>query len=105
MKVIFNIEYQTIWGQILYLTGSPDTLGNFNENKAVPMRYNGNGRWTYEMEISQDDIPFEYRYLVKEYDNVINREWGDNRTLYPENKTRHCLVYDHWTEQPDDKSF
>ena len=105
MKVIFNIEYQTIWGQILYLTGSPDTLGNFDENKAVPMRYNGNGHWTYEMEISQDDIPFEYRYLVKEYDNVINREWGDNRTLYPENKTRHCLVYDHWNEQPEDKSF
>lgn len=105
MKVIFNIEYQTIWGQILYLTGSLDTLGNFDENKAVPMRYNGNGHWTYEMEISQDDIPFEYRYLVKEYDNVINREWGDNRTLYPENKTRHCLVYDHWNEQPEDKSF
>ena len=105
MKVIFNIEYQTIWGQILYLTGGSDVLGRFDENRAVPMRYNGNGHWIYELEISNEDVPFEYRYLVKEYDNVIDREWGDNRVLFPDDKTGRCLVYDNWSKQPGDKSF
>ena len=58
----------------------------------------------YSMKWELEDLSFKYLY-PKEYDNVINREWGDNRTLYPENKTRHCLVYDHWNEQPEDKSF
>lgn len=105
MKIIFNIEYHTFWGQILYISGNLPSLGEFKEEEAVAMRYNGNGKWTYELETSVGDLPVEYRYLVKEYDRVYDVEWGKSRLLSPGNKVGKCVVYDSWSRQPDNKSF
>lgn len=105
MKIIFKIEYHTRWGQELYMTGGNSLLGNFNEKKAVPMRYEGNGIWSLILD-SQDIFPqFEYHYIVKEYGREYDKEWGAPHRFVPSELNHTYYIYDVWQNMPADKSF
>ena len=37
MEITFEIHYNTVWGEALYLTGTGDRLGNTDESTSLRM--------------------------------------------------------------------
>ena len=105
MKIVFKIEYRTRWGQELYVTGSHSSLGNFEEEKAVPMRYEGDGIWSLTLNLQGASSGFNYHYLVKEYGQSYDKEWGEPRTFIPSELNHTYYLYDVWQNMPADSSF
>ncbi len=88
MKTTFKLRYDSRWGEELYLTGNSAELGNWNSNKAVPMKYEGPGIWSVSVEThGRASLPTtEYKYFIRE-NGQIRWEDGPNRIL-PEGKDR-----------------
>ena len=88
MKTTFKLRYDSRWGEELYLTGNSAELGNWNSNKAVPMKYEGPGIWSVSVETHGRASlrTTEYKYFIRE-NGQIRWEDGPNRIL-PEGKDR-----------------
>ncbi len=88
MKTLFKLRYDSRWGEELFLTGNTSELGNWNPNKAVPMKYEGPGIWSVSVEThGRASLPTtEYKYFIRE-NGQIRWEDGPNRIL-PEGKDR-----------------
>ena len=104
MKITFNIDYVTNWGESLYLTGNVAELGNGNEAEAVLMSYYENS-WHITVDVKVPTAGFNYSYLVKNDNGYIRREWGRPHRFEPGTGIRSCVIYDRWREQPSDKAF
>ena len=46
MKLNFNIDYRTNWGESVYIVASIPQLGGGDEGSAVKMELDGVGLWT-----------------------------------------------------------
>ena len=64
MKVTFRINYKTVWGQSLWISGSSEALGNWSEKNAFPMNHVGNGEWEAALTFSSN-LTCEYKYFVR----------------------------------------
>ncbi len=82
MKNLFRLRYDSRWGEELFLTGNTSELGNWNTNKAVPMKYVGPGIWSASVETRHGtSLPAtEYKYFIRE-NGQIRWEDGPNRIL------------------------
>jgi 4-alpha-glucanotransferase len=80
MKLSFKIDYQTLWGQTVYVAGSAPEFGNWDPAKALPMKNNVQGEWEVEFPVPSD-LNLEYKYLLKNDDGNIVWEDGKNRLL------------------------
>lgn len=77
MKITFNIDYRTNWGESLYITGRNFALGSDNPDKALKMEVADGHLWTATIDVPDSADPFEYRYLMKNSDTgYVRREWG-----------------------------
>jgi len=85
MKVSFKIDYQTLWGQILYVSGSSPELGMWDPSHALPMHSFVPGEWETESQFSSV-INLEYKYLIKDEEGSLIWEGGKNRRLKTEKK-------------------
>ncbi|MEG1616171.1 MAG: 4-alpha-glucanotransferase [Bacteroidales bacterium] len=103
MKIIFNLEYHTIWGQTVYITGPNPELGASDPKKALAMNYLNDGKWSLEVDINTDKA-ISYHYYIGENDTVISSEWGEPHHIQEGNEDT-VLVYDHWQSLPADKPF
>ncbi len=103
MRIVFHIEYRTVWGESLYLTGDAAELGAGDESRALKMHHAGDGIWTAAVDLPEG-VAISYRYLLRSYDRT-RREWGAPHTLTVGQGLRLCRVYDRWSEMPADKSF
>ncbi|WP_289646275.1 carbohydrate-binding module family 20 domain-containing protein, partial [uncultured Duncaniella sp.] len=65
MKLTFNVNYRTEWGESLFLTGSAEALGGSDLSKAVPMTLSGTETWKAEVEIPDSVEEFSYGYIVR----------------------------------------
>lgn len=85
MRISFQIEYRTNWGQRLCLCGSLPELGNWEANQAPSMNYRSDGTWTLELELPA--IPpdgFRYKYaLLNEGSSLVQWEFGKDRIFMP----------------------
>ena len=88
MKTLFKLRYDSRWGEELFLTGNTSELGNWNPNKAVPMKYEGPGIWSVSVEThGRASLPTtEYKYFIRE-NGQIRWEDGPNR-IFPKGKSR-----------------
>lgn len=98
MKVKLSIDYYTNWGQTVYVSGSIPELGNWNEKLAVKMKPVATGQWEIELDIKDAKV-VEYRYLVKEDSEVINKESGNLHRLDLD-ATKVFQVADVWKDLP-----
>ena len=80
MKVSFKIDYQTIWGQVLYISGSDTMFGGWDPSRALPLKNNVPGEWETECNIPSGKR-FEYKYLIKDEEGNFIWEGGKNRLL------------------------
>lgn len=82
MKIHFEINYYTQWGQNMALMGSLPQLGGGDQSKAVFMNFQWRENWTYEVEVKSKELfEFTYKYLIKEGNGLDTVEWGNDRII------------------------
>jgi 4-alpha-glucanotransferase len=102
MKITFRINYVTEWGQGIWISGSDESLGNWNPENAFPMTYIGNGEWEASLQFQSPSV-FEYKYFIKKNINTITWEGGRNRK-FEAIKFSTAEIRDFWRPQIDDES-
>ena len=75
MKVTFNINFHTVWGQKLCVVGSIPELGSWEPALAKEMSYKGDGNWQLELEVTSPVKDIEYRYFLSVNDKQVFEEW------------------------------
>ena len=93
MTITFSIEYETRWGEELYLM-----LGN-DRYSAVKMNYNAGGIWTVSYNVSESTRQLRYRYLVKESGEVTRMERCECHILNLQDGVSRYLVDDYWNDE------
>lgn len=98
MIVRLQLNYNTNWGQTLHVYGLGISSDNWDENLTLDMSYISASNWAIELEINDRSI-LEYRYLVKENQHIVNKEWGEPHFLNVQEGTT-FLVNDIWQSVP-----
>ena len=109
MKLLFNLEYQTSFGEQLVLNMLD---GNSSSVVAThPMQTNDGLHWWCELDEnfppikSQNSNPyFDYYYSVCRGDEQVRHEWlmEPHRLELAAKKGTRYVVYDHWIDIPED---
>lgn len=105
MKVTFNINYRTRWGEALYISGDLQELGSCNDHAAVQMNYVGGDHWQLTVDLHANTANFRYHYIVKSPGQAWRLEWGESHRLALPHRASHIEVYDRWQDQPYDKPY
>ncbi|MDR3062373.1 MAG: 4-alpha-glucanotransferase, partial [Dysgonamonadaceae bacterium] len=110
MKISFNINFHTVWGQTLHVIGSIPELGSWNVFMAHPMKYTGDGNWNLEIELPEltsdsNEISFEYRYFMSSNNKLIFEEWQKNHHFSTCNTNLSYYLYDYWQNRPQNQAF
>lgn len=100
MLIEFQCFCPTLYGQNLFVTGSAAELGNWDVNKAIPLKCTGLNRWEAALEFkAEKKSAVEYKYFMREdFSGALHWEQGKNRVLnlLPERfKTTETI--DHWS--------
>ena len=105
MKLTFNIDYRTNWGESLYITGNIPAFGNDDLAKALKLNIEGDEKWSVTIDV--DSLPEEllYAYVIKHDNGSVRREWGPKHSLCFTPGIDACEVFDRWQDQPWDKPF
>ena len=74
MKISFNIDYRTNWGESVYLSGNIPELGNGDESQAIKLNLNGNEAWSIEIDIADSTPDFQYHYFIKHENGYTKKE-------------------------------
>lgn len=105
MEVSFEIDYHTIWGESLYLTGNIPELGNNKLTDAIKMSFDGAGKWSATIYLPENICGFTYSYFVKKDSGDIRAEWGNPRLFDAYNGVKKYRLIDNWQDAPQDKAL
>ena len=105
MKVTFNINFHTVWGQKLCVVGSIPELGSWEPALAKEMNYSGDGNWKLELDLPPDIKDIEYRYFLSVNDKQIFEEWEKNHRIALDGQSDSYILYDYWQIRPDNLAF
>ena len=105
MKITFNIDYHTNWGESVYIMGDIPALGGGDPKKAVRMTVEGDTAWSATVETPATTEDFGYSYVVISEDGRVKREWGAPHTFARGGKSHTYQLYDRWQDQPWDKPY
>ncbi len=105
MKITFNIDYRTNWGESVYISGNIPELGNNVYGNAVEMTFDGESHWCLNIELPKGSFRFHYRYIIRRGEDEVRREWGLPHSFLASPSTPRCLIYDKWQDMPTDKPF
>lgn len=105
MRIKFNINYHTVWGQSVFIIGSIPELGAWDLRKARELNYTDNDNWTLELELPDRATHFEYRYFSK-LNGEMRMEEGDNKHhLAITNTKQSYYILDYWYILPKNHFF
>ena len=97
MRLIFEIEYRTQWGE---------QLGLLLGKRKIALQYAGEGIWQGEVECRKLQTPIDYRYTVERDGVTIRTEWHTHRLRLPALPPRRWLrIRDCWQEIRPDAAF
>ena len=105
MRITFNIDYRTNWGESLYICGDIPELGGGDQQKALPMRLVGAENWSIDVEISAKTKDFNYYYIVKPENAARRFEWGVPHQYRIGKGVKLSVVNDRWQDMPKDKPY
>ncbi len=105
MKVTFNINFHTVWGQKLCVVGSIPELGSWEPALAKEMSYKGDGNWQLELEVTTPVKEIEYRYFLSINDKQIFEEWEKNHQVFFIGQADQYTLYDYWQVRPAHLAF
>lgn len=99
MRLVFNIEYYTEFGQSIHILGDIPELGSWDDIRAPRMTYTENGQWRMELFVNEKNIDtLSYRYILKDdrYHSAFH-EWGAPRQVdLAGNGFIAFHIIDHW---------
>ena len=103
MKILFNVEYQTTFGENLVL----NILSDEDRTKASQYKMNtiDGLHWFCELsKTGKSGTYFDYYYSVTRGDKEARHEWlmEPHRLEYAAQKANRYTVYDHWIDIPED---
>ena len=99
MKLIFNLDYQTTFGEQLVL----NLLQADGVQKRHCMATNDGIRWTLELTPDAEQTQLTYYYSVQRGDNVVRTEWlVSPHLLEIVPKADRMTTNDRWTDIPED---
>lgn len=99
----FRLSFRTLHpDEAMFMVGSVDALGNWDEDKALPMYCDGKGNWSLSVDLSSAKDPVAYKYLVvNSKTNEINYyETGSNRIAQPAKDEEFIIYHDTGFRQP-----
>lgn len=105
MKITFNINYHTNWGESLYICGGIPELGGCDPNKAAEMNLLSPDQWQLALELDKEPDDFEYSFIVKAPDRPWRLEWGKPHRYASGRGIDLCTIFDSWSDMPTDKPF
>ncbi|MBD5234707.1 MAG: 4-alpha-glucanotransferase [Bacteroidales bacterium] len=105
MKLTFNIDYRTNWGESVYISGSIAPLGEGKYDKALKLNLEGAALWSVTIDVNDSVEEFNYKYIVRRDDDYIKEEWGQRTLSLAGKNTKTYCIYDRWQDQPLDKPF
>lgn len=105
MKITFNINYHTNWGESVFLCGKTGALGGGDPRHGVEMSLVSPDLWQYTMECQGTPETFDYFFVVKAPERAWRFEWGKPHRFQPGEGISEYLIYDNWHDQPADKPF
>lgn len=110
MNITFNINFNTKWGENLYVTGSSPALGSNNLSKAFKLDYHERGIWKGSIAVNAvKERVLEYRYFVKNSDSdslsEIYFEAGKPRVIAINSSTSSIECHDSWCGNSDNAPF
>lgn len=103
MKVQFNVEYQTSFGEDLVLNILPaEQDGKLTQHKMTTL---DGCHWF--VEITKNPKPgtfIDYYYSLRRGDDELRHEWlvEPHRLEFAAQKASHYTIYDHWIDIPED---
>ena len=106
MNVIFNIKYNTVWGERLFIVGSCAELGADNINAAKEMRYHSDGEWQIEISFTCSTKEIKYKYLIEDINGI--RKPVNGNVVHHISTDKNCdsyFLYDFCLLEPDDRTF
>lgn len=101
MKLKFNLEYQTSWGQdvrveiIIKRKSGSDLIYTNILNTEDGINWNG------EIMLHEKDAKsFCYSYFIGEGDNIVRKEWSSVPRLFPYSHDKTFILQDYWKDIP-----
>ena len=105
MKITFNINFHTVWGQKLCVVGSIPELGSWESALAKEMSYKGDGNWQLELEVASPVKDIEYRYFLSVNDRQIFEEWEKNHQVFLSVRRINIRYMINWQVRPANLAF
>ena len=105
MKISLHINFHTVWGQSIYITGSLPELGVWDIHLARAMQYRGDGNWSLELNLPDEPVRFEYRYFLSSNNQFIFEEWQRNHKQNITDTKQDYVLIDYWQNHPQDTVF
>lgn len=105
MKITFNINYRTQWGESVYITGNILELGGNNSNKAVKMSLSGVETWTCKIDVHHSIKELEYKFFVKSDSGYIRDEWGRTHSLKITADVTNLIIFSQWQDCTEGKHY
>ncbi|MCF0182396.1 MAG: 4-alpha-glucanotransferase [Muribaculaceae bacterium] len=101
MKVKFQIDYQTVYGEemVLNILNEDRTIA-----KQLPMKTSSGSDWKCELVVENNCFHLCYYYSVRRGNNTVRHEWlvMPHFLDLTSPKGQKCTCYDHWIDNPDD---
>lgn len=100
MKLSFKVDYQTTWGETLFVSGSTPQLGLWDPDSALPLKNQFPGEW--QIFIETDDDELEYKYLLQNKEGNFIPEWGAARKIsFKKPEVNEIRLRDFWRTSAD----
>ena len=105
MKISFNLNYHTQWGESLYLCGDILQLGGGDPREAVEMNLVSPDTWRLDMEFSNYPGDFNYFFVVKAPEKEWRFEWGKPHRFVGGDGIKDFKIFCSWQSMPEDKPY
>ena len=100
MKLLFNLDYQTVFGEQLVL----NILREGQKTECHTMKTGDGLRWTYELQTKEEKTEsfLDYYYSVCRGEDTVRTEWLVEPHRVALAASGIVMLYDHWIDIPED---
>ena len=101
MKILFNVEYRTSFGEDLVLNILSEDATKSSQHKMTTL---DGYHWFVELTITHKGAFIDYYYSLLRGDEEARHEWlvEPHRLEFATSKASRYTVYDHWIDIPED---
>ncbi len=97
MNIEFNLQYQSLWGENVFLCGNHSSLGNNDEQQAIALKYTTNNLWSVSIDVAfENNNIIKYYYFIKNNNGIFKFNANENTLPSFNLKSKNIIVYDKW---------